>query len=82
MLEARHPGQKLLFAEHHTTAELVEGKLLAPCEFANETFTDIQKLCCFADLVEPFVGVFSWSWLTLRLWGCVPYLRIKEVSLD
>ena len=53
MLEARHPAQELLFAEHHTAADLVKGNAPGSREFANQSLTDIEKRCCFFDLGEP-----------------------------
>ena len=75
MLKARNPAQELLFAEHHTTADLVIGNPLASCEFVDQTLADIEKGCGFGEVVEPLAGYFLWSWLTLRFMrGRIPCL--------
>jgi hypothetical protein len=83
-LKRLYPTQELLFAEHHTAADLVIGDLFAPCEFANQTLANVEKLCRFGNFVEPFrvATSFPWSWLTLRLLCCAPCLCIEEVSLN
>lgn len=84
MLKGFDPGQKLLFAEHHTAGDFVERNPPASCEFVDQTLADIEKRCGFGDFVEPFVFAPSLfrSWLTLRLWGCAPYLLIREFPLN
>ena len=63
MLEGSDPSQELLFAEHHSTADLVKGNPLASCEFVDQTLADIEKGCGFGEVVESLAATLSWGWL-------------------